>query len=257
MALKTFTLKEFPNKNLIKNIWTHPDIWSAQREEVRNYCELYKDNGIEIEYKKYHSYGRYFVKDHKVRSSTIMWSSIRSALFQETEYDIDIVNCHSNILLSICKSNDFYDIEFLQYYCEKRNEVIDMIELDEECIKYYNEINKTSLDKKDVVKNLITRILYGGSVDSWRAEFKIEAELPDFIHSFINEIKTNTILIMNDKRFKDIIEYEKARRLAKAKKKYGKKFEDSKFKINPSKYLSVILKISRNNYFHVFTVRRG
>ena len=42
MSANTFILKEFPNQSLIKNIWTHPDIWITQRDEVRNYCDLYK-----------------------------------------------------------------------------------------------------------------------------------------------------------------------------------------------------------------------
>jgi len=241
MPNNTFILKEFPDATLIKNIWTHPDIWSSQRDEVRNYCELYKETGIDVTYIKYNKYGRYFVKNHKVRSSTIMWNCIRSALFKNTEYDIDIVNCHSNLLLDICKTNDFYDIEFLKYYCEKRQEIIDLFVINENLINEYNKNNKTNFDKKDIVKNLITRILYGGSIDAWRKEFNIECELPEFINQFVNEIQINTNLIIKDKRFKDIVDYETNRRLDKAKKKYNKQFDIEKFKVKPSKILSVIL----------------
>ena len=241
MPTNTFVLKEFPNATLIKNIWTHPDIWTFQRDEVRNYCDLYKETGIDITYIKYNKYGRYFVKNHKVRSSTIMWNCVRSALFKNTEYDIDIVNCHSNLLLDICKTNDFYDIEFLKYYCEKREEVINLFVINENLINEYNKNNKTNYDKKDIVKNLITRILYGGSIENWRKEFNIDLELPDFINNFINEIKINTNLIIKDKRFKDIVDYETNRRLDKAKKKYNKQFDIEKFNVKPSKILSVIL----------------
>jgi hypothetical protein len=241
MSPNNFTLKEFPNHNLIKNIWTHPDIWTTQREEVRNYCDLYKESGIDIKYIKYYKYGRYFVKDHKVRSSTIMWNAIRSALFQDTECDVDIVNCHSNILLDICKTNDFYDIDNLKHYCENRDEVINLFEIDENLINEYNKNNKTNYDKKDIVKNLITRVLYGGSIESWKKEFNIDYELPEFITAFIEEIQINTNLIMKDKRFKDIIDYETQRRLEKAKKKYAKSFDAQKFTVKPSKLLSIIL----------------
>ena len=243
MSPNTFTLKEFPNQSLIKNIWTHPDIWTTQRDEVRNYCDLYKEDGIDVKYIKYYNYGRYFVKDHKVRSSTIMWNAIRSALFQDTEYDIDIVNCHGNILLDICKTNDFYDIDNLKYYCENRDEVIGLFNIDENLIDEYNKNNKTNYDKKNIVKNLITRILYGGSIDLWRKEFNIDSDsdLPKFITDFIDEIQINTNLIMKDKRFKDIVDYETNRRLEKAKKKYGKSFDIQKFNIKPSKILSIIL----------------
>ena len=236
-----FILKEFPNNNLIKNIWTHPDIWTTQRDEVRNYCDLYKETGIDIKYIKYYRYGRYFVKNHKVRSSTIMWNAIRSALFQDTEYDIDIVNCHANLLLDICKTNDFYDIDNLKYYCDNRDEVINLFDIDEKLINEYNKNNKSNYDKKDIVKNLITRILYGGSIEAWKKEFNIDYELPEFIANFINEININTNLIIKDKRFKDIIDYETQRRLEKAKKKYGKSFDIQKFTIKPSKFLSIIL----------------
>lgn len=242
MSANTFILKEFPNPTLIKNIWTHPDIWTSQRDEVRNYCDLYKETGIDIIYIKYNKYGRYFVKNHKVRSSTIMWNAIRSALFQDTEYDIDIVNCHCNILLDICKTNDFYDIDNLKYYCENRDEVINLFNIDHNIINEYNKNNKTKYDKKDIVKNLVTRILYGGSIELWRKEFNIDCELPEFITKFIEEIQTNTNLIINsDKRFKDIVEYESTRRLEKAKKNYGKSFDKQKFNIKPSKILSIIL----------------
>lgn len=242
MSANTFILKEFPNKSLIKNIWTHPDIWTTQRDEVRNYCDLYKETGFDIKYIKYYNYGRYFVKDHKVRSSTIMWNAIRSALFKDTEYDIDIVNCHSNILLDICKTNDFYDIDNLKYYCENRDEVIGLFNIDENLIDEYNKNNKTNYDKKDIVKNLITRVLYGGSIASWKKEFNIDCDLPKFITDFIDEIQINTnLIIKSDKRFKDIVEYETNRRLEKAKKKYGKSFDKQKFNVNPSKILSIIL----------------
>jgi hypothetical protein len=242
MSPNTFILKEFPDKSLIKNIWTHPDIWTSQRDEVRNYCDLYKETGIDIKYIKYNKYGRYFVKDHKVRSSTIMWNAVRSALFKDTEYDIDIVNCHSNILLDICKTNDFYDIDYLKHYCEKREEVIDLFEIDQNLINEYNKNNKSNYDKKDIVKNLITRVLYGGSIDMWKKEFNIDCELPEFITKFIEEIQINTnLIIKNDKRFKDIVQYETNRRLEKAKKKYAKSFDKQKFNVNPSKILSIIL----------------
>ena len=242
MSPNTFILKEYPDETLVKNIWTHPDIWSTQRDEVRNYCDLYKETGIDVKYIKYYKYGRFFVKDHKVRSCTIMWNAVRSALFKDTEYDVDIINCHANILLDICKTNDFYDIDKLKYYCKNRDDVINLFNIDNLLIEEHNKNNKTNYDKKDIVKNLITRVLYGGSVEAWRKEFNIECELPEFITAFIEEIQINTnLIIKSDKRFKDIVKYEYDRRLEKAKKKYGKSFDTEKFNVKPSKILSIIL----------------
>ena len=170
-----------------------------------------------------------------------MWNAVRSALFQDTEYDIDIINCHANLLLDICKTNEFYDIDNLKYYCEYRNDVIDLFDIDEKLINETNASNKTNYDKKDIVKNLITRILYGGSIESWRREFNIDNELPEFINKFIEEIKINTNLIVKDKRFKDIVDYETKRRCGIAVKKYGRDFDIDLFYVKPSKLLSIIL----------------
>ena len=61
-----FTLTEYPDLTYISNIWTHPDIWQSQKQEVKNYCDnLINGGGIEITYIKYKKYGRFFVKDHK------------------------------------------------------------------------------------------------------------------------------------------------------------------------------------------------
>jgi len=242
MPPNTFTLTEYPNNKYIKNVWTHPSIWSAQRDDVKNYCNLYKEDGIVIEYIKYNKYGRYFVKNHKVSSSTIMWCPIRSCLFGETEYDVDIINCHSNLLLDICEPIDFYQIECLKYYCTNRDGVIDMFNIKEEQIIYYNNQSKNKNDKKDIVKNLITRVLYGGSVEEWKKEFFLEdIKIPQFVEKFIEEIKTNTNLIVNDKRFKDLVDYERQRRIEKQKKKRGESFDFEQFDVKPSKFLSVIL----------------
>lgn len=236
---KTFTLTEFPNENLIKNIWTHPSIWSSQRDEVRNYCNLYDNSGIDINYIKYNDYGRFFVEDHKVRSSTIMWSPIRSALFQNTEYDIDIINCHSNLLLDILKTNEIYDIECLEYYCKNRDEIIDLFDITEDAIESYNVKKKEKKDKKDIVKALVTQLLYGGSIESWKKEYNITLEMPEFIINFQNEIKTNTSILLKDKRFKDIINYEYKRR---RDKEYPNGVPKNKeFEVKDSKYLAIIL----------------
>lgn len=243
---KSFTLKEFPNPLYINDIATHPDIYKPQVEALEAYCSNYNeaDGSINIEYVKSTEYGRYFVKNPQVLSSTIMWNKIRATLFSESDYDIDIVNCHNELLLTLLKNNTNYDIANLEHYCSNRAEVIDAIEIETSAINQYNKYNKDNKTKKDVVKSLFTIILYGGTIDTWKAEFGFNSKdykLTSFVKDYIDEIQMNTNIIINDKRFKDIIDSVKSLKIKEAKDKFKKKFNIEKFKMNNGALLSVIL----------------
>lgn len=243
---KSFTLKEFPNPLYINSIATHPDIYEPQVEALEAYCSKYDetDGSISTEYVKSTEYGRFFVKNPKVLSSTIMWNKIRATLFSEGDYDIDIVNCHNELLLTLLKNNTNYDITNLEHYCSNRAEVIDAIEIETRAINHYNNYNKDNKTKKDVVKSLFTIILYGGTVDTWKNEFGFNSKdykLTSFVKDYIDEIQMNTNIIINDKRFKDIIDSVKSLKIKEAKDKFKKKFNIEKFKMNNGALLSVIL----------------
>ena len=243
---KSFTLKEFPNPLYINDIFTHPDIYEQQVDALEAYCSKYDatDGSISTEYVKSTEYGRYFVKDPKVLSSTIMWNNIRATLFSDGDYDIDIVNCHNEILLTLLKNNTNYDITHLENYCSNRAEVIDAIEIDANAIKHYNNYNKDNKTKKDVVKSLFTIILYGGTIDTWKQEFGFnnkDYKLTSFVKEYIEEIQMNTNIIINDKRFKDIVSSVKEIKIKEAKEKFKKKFKIDNFKMNNGALLSVIL----------------
>lgn len=240
---KSFSLEEFPNPKIIKNIFTHPDIYSTQRDLLKNYVKSFNGETVQVEYIKYNKYGRYFLKDSTKLSSTVMWNKIRSTLFNDSDLDIDIVNCHNELLLSILNP-DIYDINHLKYYCENRQTVIDSIEIHDDAIDNYNKLNNDNKTKKDIVKSLFTIILYGGSIERWASTYLLEQPdylLTDFVTNYINEIKMNANIIINDKKFKDIVKWLREDKLAKAKKKYLKNFDIEKFNIHPGIYLSAIL----------------
>ena len=243
---KTFSLKEFPNPLFINNIFTHPDIYETQVQALDAYCSNYDENtkSINIEYVKATDYGRYFVKEPNMLSCTIMWNKIRSTLFADGDYDIDIVNCHNELLLTLLKNNTNYDVTHLEHYCLNRDEVINSIDIEWGAINDYNMYNKDNKTKKDIVKSLFTIILYGGTIDTWRETFGINSndyKLTAFVKDYIDEIQMNTNIIINDKRFKDIVSSIKSLKIEQAKEKYKKKFNIEKFKLNNGAVLSVIL----------------
>jgi len=243
---KTFSLKEFPNPKYIDNIFTHPDIYDTQVQALDSYCSNYNENtkSINVEYIKSNDYGRYFVKDPNMLSCTIMWNKIRATLFSESDYDIDIVNCHNEVLLTLLKNNTNYDITHLEHYCLNRDHVINAIDIEWGAINAYNIYNKDNKTKKDIVKSLFTIILYGGTIDTWKQTFGITDEdykLTAFVKEYIDEIQMNTNIIINDKRFKNIVTSVKSLKIEEAKEKYKKKFNIEKFKLNNGAVLSVIL----------------
>ena len=113
----TFTLREYPNPLYINDIAKHPDIWKDHVELLENYCQNYDDvyGCVSVDYVKNTEYGRYFVKDPTMMSCTLMWNRIRATLFNESDYDLDIVCCHQNILMTLLKNNTNYNIEKLEH----------------------------------------------------------------------------------------------------------------------------------------------
>ena len=243
---KAFTLKEYPNPKYIDAISTHPDIYTGQIEALEAYSYKFneEDGSISTEYEKLTDFGRYFVKEPNVLSCCIMWNKIRATLFAESDYDIDIVGAHQNLLLTLLKNNSNYDINHLEHYCANREEVLNAITIDENAIKHYNKTAKDNKTKKDIAKALFTIILYGGTIDTWRHNFYLglgDIELTAFVNDFLEEIQMNSNIIITDKRFKDIVDNVKALKIKEAKEKYKKKYDTEKFKLKTGAVLSVIL----------------
>ena len=244
---KTFSLKEFPNPLYINDFISHPAIYKTQLDALEAYISNYDETYgyVKTEYIKPNDYGRYFVKDPSVMSCTIMWNRIRATLFAESDYDLDIVCCHQNILLTLLKNNTNYDVAHLERYCSNRENEINAVELADVAVSDYNECNNDNKTKKDIIKSLFTIILYGGTVDTWKEEYGITAEnykLSPFVKEYIDEIQSNTnIIVANDLRFKNIVASVKSLKIKEAKDKFKKKFDIEKFKLKNGCVLSVIL----------------
>ena len=245
--MRTFKLVEFPNMDML-NFITHPDIYPDHKDRLLNYIQIAKDKKcVEVTYTK-EMYGRYFVHS-KFISSIGMWNKIRSTLFGETEYDIDIVNCHPEILLGLFKKYDV-ECEFLAKYCESREEVVGGVFISEEAILNYNLCNKDNKCKKDMIKSLFTIIIYGGNVVTWATEYNLkdsDYKLSRFVKRFVTELHENIHKFVKQNEFGSIYTFSGEKQLVSAKTKYAKKFKEDQFKINHFKVLSLILQEYESN----------
>ena len=172
----SFTLIEYPAKDLLDNIFRHPDLYDTDRQRLRKYCSIAKQgNGnIKITYQKKGKFGRYYPVNGSILSSIYMWRDLRSSLFSDTEYDIDVKSCHFQLLINQVKH--FVSLDNLQSLIHKRDEFFKLFYINQAAIDLYNQENKDNCVKKDIIKKLLTRILYGGLLSNWYKEFNFSQE---------------------------------------------------------------------------------
>ena len=254
-----FTLTEYPNTMFLNKIYRHEDIYELQQPEYRYYCDLVKDGKIEVEYVKTKQYGRYFIKNPKMRSGCAMWRKVRSTLFAETEYDIDIISAHQSILYNCVKDEGSF--KFLKMYIKDKDLVFKSCCIKQKCIDDYNIKNKDILTKKDILKNLTTRLLYGGLVQTWANNFGFDIEdfkLSNEFNGLITDMDKARNILLNPQNEKygdmvvnirkQIIETEEEKfneaeekRCEKDKRLKPRKFDSSNVKIPARKVVSILL----------------
>jgi len=201
-----FTLTEYPDKDLINDIFRHPDIYDAERKRIRKYCDSVKNGKIKIDYVKKTKYGRYYPKDGSLISSTYMPRKLRSSLFSDTEYDLDIKSCHFQLLINELRKEKF-ELDNLQYFINNRDELFKSFLIDEDCIKQYNDDNKKNYTKKDIIKKLLTRILYGGLYGNWLKEFNLtddDVKIPKWYYDVKEDIKQGINVLIRRERYNEI-----------------------------------------------------
>lgn len=108
---------------------------------------------------------------------------IRNTIACDYYTDIDIENCHPNIIYQIIKQNKLLDPIYLKEYIDNRNNQLNKIINFHKC-------------NRDSAKQLFISVMYGSTYEKWISRLddkcvkdKIE---DDFIYNFIDEFKTIT-----------------------------------------------------------------
>eukprot|EP00798_Chlamydomonas_sp_ICE-L_P009254 gene9254-16403_t len=108
-----------------------------------------------------------------------MKREIRAHLANKYYWDVDIVNCLPSLFKQLLDSADI-PCPMLEKYVLHREECMD-------------EIMKMSGVTRDQAKNLLIRLIYFGSIDSWKAEIGIlrdsEFNLPNWVVALKHEVK--------------------------------------------------------------------
>jgi len=252
---KTFELTEYP-ADCVSRLWKHPAMWPNSRLGLKKYADSVTNGVATVVYRK-EKFGRFYPVDTKRTSATMMWSPARATLFAQTEYDVDIVKCHFNLLRHVVKDILGVCNPHLEHYCANVAEIYESIAVDERALTNYNLKKQDNKTKSDVVKNLFTILLYGGSVKTWCKNFGLKTSdyrLTPFVDELSKTLKTLASVVAENDRYKDLkdfvikkakkkerdaVQYHNAHK--RDKRKRDEVFEEARVNVSPFKVLSIVL----------------
>ena len=161
----------------------YDEVQDQYKDRIKNTLQRLTNGSIKVNYRqKMKGVGRYYATvANKNGGSCVplqsMPSIVRNALTSSIYHDIDIVNCHPVLLEQVAS---------------KLKQPIPTPRL-----TYYNNNRKSVLDNLgDGSKNIIQRLVYGGTVEQWKNDFNYEGDIPeifDYISKEVNEITLSLI----------------------------------------------------------------
>ncbi len=202
--------------NLLKKDFNNPfcrKLFNNEKEQLFNYLEKINDNGfVPVSYNKtndMNNWGRVFPQ-HSLGLHSIR-RQLRHTLAKNYYIDIDIKNCHPEILYQLCLKNGLTP-KYLGKYVKNREKYVKMIE-----DTYLSHI-KDKNHKRDIAKRLYIRLLYFGTVENWMKDegLTYNEEYEDanlFIKKFSDELNNiGKTIIKDNKDLDKIVEEKKAKR---------------------------------------------
>ena len=124
-----------------------------------------------------------------------MFREIRNLSAHKYVYDIDISNCHWDLLENICNENNIMCAE-LKLFNEKRT-------------KYMEDIIVNSDKTREDVKIFLNKLLYKYNDDNFEVSFNVEfgKSSPEWVSRLKGEIKKITIVVINLSKYKNIYDW--------------------------------------------------
>jgi len=195
-----------------------------EKKHLENYGKNVKKNFARVEYKRSEGYeiGRFnpvgCLGLHSIRKAT------RHTLVNGLMRDVDIENAHNQFLVQILRHNK-YDGEYdmLIDYCENREnwreDIIIAWNLQNSKYSTLPCSDQSHAKPKEIAKNLIIRILYGGELEQWLKAWDINhGSCPPKIELLITQMtKIHKWICLNNP---DLFEFCKENNL-KMKKDYN------------------------------------
>ena len=169
-------LKEKVNKEMLERLIRVKSPLLGQ-EEYDKLLKIrkYKGESYMVKYRKSEygekTSGRYFATSKG--SLQYMWGVTRGMLCKGIYVDVDMVNSNYKILESVAKMNGI-EHEILRTYNISREGTL-------------REMGKTMGRTRKEMKELLSSIICGGSVNTWMRKYKV-MRVPELVNTIVNEI---------------------------------------------------------------------
>lgn len=167
-------LDKLINSTLLLTTFHNPlcgSVYENEKQQLQTLKKLIRNGKLKVSYRK-PKYGLGRVYPLKSLSLCSLRREIRQTLAFDKYVDIDIANCHPEILNQICIHNKI-KTRYLKQYIENRESILEQTQSHYDC-------------SRDEAKRLYIILAYYGSIEVWK---KTDKEPFDFILDFQNELK--------------------------------------------------------------------
>lgn len=196
--LNDITLREPIDENLLDKC-IHSDLLVTHYKDSKWFKDekthlqafkksVYHDEAlVKYTFKDGYNFGRMNVVKsrglHSIRRET------RHTLVNGKMVDVDMENAHLNLLLQVLQHNNYEgDYKLIEDYVINRKKWFGIIDK-AYCLSELDVIKNKNKTIKDIAKNLVLRITYGGSVKEWISDWGIKvSKMPKEIASLITEV---------------------------------------------------------------------
>ena len=187
-------LQKCIESDLLKTNYRDDKWFANEKTQLENYLLNVERNVARVEYRRVEGFKIGRVLPVRSRGLHSLSRRTRHTLVKGVMRDVDIENAHVIMFLQILKANTYqHDLSNLEDYCSNRESWREAIKiafkLDEN--KYVKtENDKEKATPKEIAKDLIIRIMYGGSLSKWKKDWEIkEGETPTKVVNLIKDIK--------------------------------------------------------------------
>lgn len=172
--IHTADLITFNNKRYVDGIGS---LYKTERDLLMAYKYQWVsvfDTFISEWYLPTHGWGRIYPKEYL--SMSVFHRPTRHTLCNDYLIDLDLVNCHYEIVLDYLKKLNL-PYEHIEKYCNN--------------VAYYRQhISEYYNVSKDTAKQLFIRLIYGGSINGWLKDNNIQTHtILDFVSNVADEIE--------------------------------------------------------------------
>lgn len=166
------------HSDLLKTNYKDDKWFKNEKTQLEKFKEHIERDYANVEYSFKDDYGFGRVNPKGSLGLHSFTRETRHTLVEDKMVDVDIENAHLIILLQVLKNSTYNgSYKMVEDYVNNRQKWIDSIASAYKLLDR-DDVKKDIRKKKEIAKNLILRITYGGSIDQWKKNWNIKIGTP-------------------------------------------------------------------------------